>query len=172
MQNKPNFPHFSPENDDFAKKQTQFKPNSNPIKANFGPILRVSKAKQTQFYPGVYPLACPRCMLSCFSAGGVVLPRLAAGKCELTLLWSLPSGVLTCFSAGGRGSNPIYFNVFCFQRGSLCSYALMSLAFFPRSESHYSLAYFVRPVVEYPCYMFLAKNERNSYIRRIKNADR
>jgi hypothetical protein len=27
MQNKPNFPHFSPENDDYAKKQSQFKPN-------------------------------------------------------------------------------------------------------------------------------------------------
>jgi hypothetical protein len=42
LQNKPNFPHFSPENEDFAKKQSQFKPN-------FGPISRVSKAKQTQF---------------------------------------------------------------------------------------------------------------------------
>jgi hypothetical protein len=31
MQNKPNFPHFSPKNEDYAKKQTQFKPNSNPI---------------------------------------------------------------------------------------------------------------------------------------------
>ncbi|MHC4242261.1 MAG: hypothetical protein ACYSU4_07660, partial [Planctomycetota bacterium] len=27
MQNKPNFPHFSPENGDFVKKQTQNKPN-------------------------------------------------------------------------------------------------------------------------------------------------
>jgi hypothetical protein len=49
MQNKPNFPHFSPENADYAKKQSQYKPNLNPIKANFGPISRVSKAKQTQF---------------------------------------------------------------------------------------------------------------------------
>jgi len=31
MQNKPNFPRFSAENDDFTKRQTQFKPNSNPI---------------------------------------------------------------------------------------------------------------------------------------------
>jgi hypothetical protein len=28
MQNKPNFPHFSPENEDFAEKQSQFKANS------------------------------------------------------------------------------------------------------------------------------------------------
>ena len=31
LQNKPNFPHFSTENEDYAKKQTQFKANSNPI---------------------------------------------------------------------------------------------------------------------------------------------
>jgi hypothetical protein len=31
MQNKPNFPYFSPENEDYAEKQTQFKPNTNPI---------------------------------------------------------------------------------------------------------------------------------------------
>jgi len=52
MQNKPNFPHFSLKNDVFSKKQTQFKPNSNPIKANFSPISRVAKPnkpKQTQF---------------------------------------------------------------------------------------------------------------------------
>jgi hypothetical protein len=29
MQNKPNFPHFSLKNDDFTKKQTQFKPNQS-----------------------------------------------------------------------------------------------------------------------------------------------
>jgi len=29
MQNKPNFPYFSPENEDYAKKQTQFKPNQS-----------------------------------------------------------------------------------------------------------------------------------------------
>jgi hypothetical protein len=49
MQNKPNFPHFSPEKEDFAKKQTQFKPNSNPIKANFRLISGLAKPKQTQF---------------------------------------------------------------------------------------------------------------------------
>jgi hypothetical protein len=31
MQNKPNFPHFQLKNKDSEKKQTQFKPNSNPI---------------------------------------------------------------------------------------------------------------------------------------------
>ncbi len=36
MQNKPNFPHLSPENEDYAKKQTQFK-------ANFRPISRLAK---------------------------------------------------------------------------------------------------------------------------------
>ena len=29
MQNEPNFRHFSPENDDYAKKRTQFKPNQS-----------------------------------------------------------------------------------------------------------------------------------------------
>jgi len=42
MQNKPNFPRFCAKNEDFVQKQTQFKPNSKPIKAN-------SKPKQTQF---------------------------------------------------------------------------------------------------------------------------
>ena len=45
MQNKPNFPHFSTQNDDLTQKQTQFKPNSKPI-------LRQkswSKPNQTQF---------------------------------------------------------------------------------------------------------------------------
>jgi hypothetical protein len=49
MTNKPNFPHFSSENEDCAKKQTQFKANSSPNKPNFGPISRVFNAKQTQF---------------------------------------------------------------------------------------------------------------------------
>ncbi len=64
-------------------KQTQFKankaknkPNSNPIKAN--------KAKnKANLSKGQ----------NCWS-----LPSMLAH-----LLWSLPSGVLTCFSAGGRG---------------------------------------------------------------------
>ena len=30
-QNKANFPHFSPENEDYAKKQTQFKPNQTQL---------------------------------------------------------------------------------------------------------------------------------------------
>jgi len=51
MQNKPNFPHFLPENDDFAKKQSQFKANSNPIKANFGPKIRGAKPIQSQTKP-------------------------------------------------------------------------------------------------------------------------
>jgi len=33
------------------RKQTQYKPNSNPNKANFGPISRVAKPKQTQSKP-------------------------------------------------------------------------------------------------------------------------
>jgi hypothetical protein len=40
MQNKPNFPHFSPKNDDFTKN----KANSNPIQTQFNPI-------QSQFNP-------------------------------------------------------------------------------------------------------------------------
>jgi hypothetical protein len=51
MQNKPNFPHFSPKNDDFTEKQTQFKANSNPIKANFGPKIGVAKPIQSQTNP-------------------------------------------------------------------------------------------------------------------------
>jgi len=53
MQNKPNFPRFSIKNKDFTKKQTQFKPNSNPIKANFRPKIRVAKPIQTQFLPSI-----------------------------------------------------------------------------------------------------------------------
>jgi hypothetical protein len=51
MTNKPNCPYFSPENEDYAEKQTQFKPNSNPNKANFGPIQGLAKPKQSQFKP-------------------------------------------------------------------------------------------------------------------------
>jgi len=51
MQNKPNFPYFSPGNEDYAKKQTQFKANSNPIKANFGPKSRVSKPNKAKTNP-------------------------------------------------------------------------------------------------------------------------
>jgi len=51
LQNKPNFPHISLKNDDFAKKQTQFKPNSNPIKANFSPISRVAKPNKPNSNP-------------------------------------------------------------------------------------------------------------------------
>jgi len=42
MQNKPNFPYFSPKNDDFKKNKanlSQFK----PIKANSNPICRKGK---------------------------------------------------------------------------------------------------------------------------------
>jgi len=35
MQNKPNFPRFCAKNEDFAQKQSQFKPNSNPIQSQF-----------------------------------------------------------------------------------------------------------------------------------------
>jgi len=43
MQNKANFHRFSPENNGKAKKQTQFKPNPKPFKANFGPKIRGAK---------------------------------------------------------------------------------------------------------------------------------
>jgi hypothetical protein len=51
MQNKPNFPLFSPKNEDFFKKQTQFKPNSNPIKANFSPKIRVANPNKANSNP-------------------------------------------------------------------------------------------------------------------------
>ena len=38
MQNKANFVRFSPENADFTKKQTQFKPNKAKNKPNSKPI--------------------------------------------------------------------------------------------------------------------------------------
>jgi hypothetical protein len=111
-------------NQPFYAKQTQFSPfftqkrrfrqKTNPIQTQSKPILAQyqgwqsqTKPIQTQFYPRVYPR--------------VLLPRLTAGECELTLLLSLPrvyprvlltclaagERVLTDRSAGGRGSNPI-----------------------------------------------------------------
>jgi hypothetical protein len=104
LQNKPNFPNFPPKNEDFAKKQTQFKPNSNPIfnprceltcfpvggKANFGPISRVANPNKPKTNPIFYhqcqltllwslPRACPRCEPTCFSAGECVLTYCSAG---------------------------------------------------------------------------------------------
>ena len=40
MQNKANYMRFSPENADFTKKQSQFKPNLSQNKPNSNPILR------------------------------------------------------------------------------------------------------------------------------------
>jgi hypothetical protein len=51
LQNKPNFPHFSPENEDFAKKQTQFKPKQTQSK----PILGQYQGWQTQFKANTKP---------------------------------------------------------------------------------------------------------------------
>jgi hypothetical protein len=45
MQNKPNFVRFSPENDDFTKKQTQLKPIQSQFKAN----LSQNKPNLSQF---------------------------------------------------------------------------------------------------------------------------
>jgi len=77
----PIFPGFSPENDDFTKKQTQFKPNSNPIqsqtkpilaqkqvlimrtnpnKANFSLKINVQSGKQSQFK------TCTQLVFTCF----------------------------------------------------------------------------------------------------------
>ena len=41
MQNEPNFPRFSPKNDDYAKKRTQFKANQT----QFSPNFKAGKAK-------------------------------------------------------------------------------------------------------------------------------
>jgi hypothetical protein len=51
IKNKPNFPHFSTENKDFTKKQTQFKANQTQNKANSKPILAPNRWWQTQFKP-------------------------------------------------------------------------------------------------------------------------
>ena len=114
MQIKPNFPHFSPENEDCAKKQTQFKPNSNPILAqksgwqsqtnpiqsqfwaNFmgeqtqtNPKVCPERSRMGQFYPRVYPR--------------VLLTRLAAGECELTCFGVYPRVCLPVFLPGVGG---------------------------------------------------------------------
>ena len=52
MQNKPNFPYFSPGNEDYAKNKAK----TNPNKPNFRPISRVSKPIQTQFKPN-FPIS-------------------------------------------------------------------------------------------------------------------
>jgi len=66
MQNKPNFPHFSTENKDFTKKQTQFKAKQS----QFWPKNQGGKAKQTQFKATSNPILNPRCELTCFPVGG------------------------------------------------------------------------------------------------------
>jgi len=69
MQNKPNFPHFSLENEDFAKKQTQFKPNSNPI-----------LAQKSGWQSQTNPIFNPRCLLTCFGVySRVCLPVFLPG---------------------------------------------------------------------------------------------
>jgi len=50
MQNKANFPHFSPKNVDFTKKQTQFKANLTQNKPN----LTQFKAKTNPIKAGAY----------------------------------------------------------------------------------------------------------------------
>jgi len=54
MQNKPNFPLFSPKIEDFIKKQTQFKPNSNPILAQKSGWQTQTNPIQTQFKDQIY----------------------------------------------------------------------------------------------------------------------
>jgi hypothetical protein len=47
----PILPHFPPENEDSAKKQTQFKANQTQYKPNFEPTIRGAKPIQTQINP-------------------------------------------------------------------------------------------------------------------------
>ncbi len=49
LTNKPNFPHFSPKNEDLMKN----KPNSNPIKAN----LSQNKPNLSQFQSQTNPIS-------------------------------------------------------------------------------------------------------------------
>jgi hypothetical protein len=51
MQNKPNFPCFSPENNDATQKQTQFKANSNPIQTQFWPNNQCSLENKANSNP-------------------------------------------------------------------------------------------------------------------------
>jgi hypothetical protein len=92
LQNKPNFPHFSLKNEDFTKKQTQFKANSNPIfnprceltcfpvggKANFGPISKVAKPIQTQTNPISHPSSFFHLLSSVVCLLSSVFPRLCS----------------------------------------------------------------------------------------------
>jgi len=80
MQNKPNFPRFSPENEDYAKKQTQFKPNQS----QFWPKNQGDKAnsnpKQTQFFNPRWELTCcpvgGKFILECRSRGPIFEKRI------------------------------------------------------------------------------------------------
>ena len=105
MQNKPNFPHFSPENEDYAKN----KPNSNPIQTQSKPILGQYQGWQSQFKPN---------FLSSMSA---------------SLLWSLSSvGAYLFFCRGsGTKTNTIFPPFFTF---SSCTfnfslYSIINLQF-------------------------------------------
>jgi len=51
MQNKPNFCRFWAKNSYLEEKQSQFKPNSNPIQTQFKPNSKPIKANQSQNKP-------------------------------------------------------------------------------------------------------------------------
>jgi hypothetical protein len=88
MQNKPNFPHFSTKNEDFAKKQSQFKPNSNPIlaqksgwqsqfKPNFKKALSLLSASQlsTAYKSSIKLLSCKHFYYCAIQMNLVILER-------------------------------------------------------------------------------------------------
>ena len=63
MQNKPNFPYFSPENEDYAKKQSQYKPKqTQSVFCFLSSVICFFRAKpiQTQILSsiGAYLLFC------------------------------------------------------------------------------------------------------------------
>jgi len=82
MQNKPNFPHFSPKNDDFTKN----KPNSNPIQTQFNPIQSQLKPKQTQFKANQTQFSSPvQTQRQAFLANQISMVDLPLGRSKQTV---------------------------------------------------------------------------------------
>jgi hypothetical protein len=80
------------------------KANSNPIKPKTNPIQTQLKPKQTQFKANLTQLPKGQKMLEFTLSLSPRTARLTRNRGMLAhLLWSLPSGVPTCFSTGGRG---------------------------------------------------------------------
>jgi len=126
------------------------KPNQTQYKANSNPIPESPKMNVNIYYTKAYNNETA-------SGSGKNKPNTNPNKAKLTNLSTRDNKS----SIYPRGLIDV----------PLCFYALMFLALFPRSLSHYSLDYMARWAVEYLCCMSLVKNKCNSHIRRNQNAD-